>query len=101
MNRHLTPDQRLVRARTQLLLNHPFFGSLAVRLKLLPGDLPTMATDGRGIVYNPQFVQQLKPAELEGVLAHEVMHCALAHHCRRGNRNPPYPAPASHPRRFA
>lgn len=88
MNRHLTPDQRLVRARTQLLLNHPFFGSLAVRLKLLPGDLPTMATDGRGIVYNPQFVQQLKPAELEGVLAHEVMHCALAHHCRRGNRNP-------------
>ena len=88
MNRHLTPDQRLVRARTQLLLNHPFFGTLAIRLKLLPGDLPTMATDGRRIVYNPQFVQQLKPAELEGVLAHEVMHCALAHHCRRGNRNP-------------
>lgn len=88
MNRHLTPDQRLVRARTQLLLNHPFFGTLAIRLKLVPGDLPTMATDGRRIVYNPQFVQQLKPAELEGVLAHEVMHCALAHHCRRGNRNP-------------
>ena len=88
MTRHLTPDQRLVRARTQLLLNHPFFGTLAVRLKLLAGDLPTMATDGRRIVYNPQFVQQLKPAELEGVLAHEVMHCALAHHCRRGNRNP-------------
>ena len=88
MNRNLTPEQRLVRARTQLLLNQPFFGTLAVRLKLLPGELPTMATDGRRIVYNPQFVQQLKPAELEGVVAHEVMHCALAHHCRRGNRNP-------------
>ena len=47
-----------------------------------------MATDGRRIVYNPQFVRQLKPAELEGVVAHEVMHCALAHHCRRGSRNP-------------
>jgi predicted metal-dependent peptidase len=28
----------------------------------------------------------LKPSELEGVLAHEVMHVALAHHCRRGDR---------------
>ena len=65
MNGNLTPEQRLVRARTQLLLNHPFFGTLAVRLKLLPGELPTMATDGRRIVYNPQFVQRLKPAELE------------------------------------
>jgi predicted metal-dependent peptidase len=88
MNRNATPKQRLVRARTQLLLNHPFFGTLAIRLRLVRGDLPTMATDGRRIVYNPGFVQRLTPAELEGVLAHEVMHCALAHHCRRCTRNP-------------
>ena len=48
--------------------------------------LPTMATDGRRLVYNPEFVAQLTPAELEGVIAHEVMHVALAHHCRRGDR---------------
>jgi len=47
-----------------------------------------MATDGSRIVYNPTFVDQLKAAELEGTLAHEVMHCALAHHCRRGERDP-------------
>jgi predicted metal-dependent peptidase len=47
-----------------------------------------MATDGRRIVYSPAFVEGLKPAELEGVLAHEVLHCALAHHCRRGQREP-------------
>ena len=35
MNRQLTPEERLVRARTQLLLNHPFFGTLTIRLKLL------------------------------------------------------------------
>ena len=46
-----------------------------------------MATDGRRLVYNPAFVDKLTPAELEGVLAHEVMHCALAHHCRRGERD--------------
>ncbi len=88
MSRYLTAEQKLIRARTQLLLNHPFFGTLSVRLKLMPGMLPTMATDGRRIVYNPQYVEELKPAELEGVLAHEVLHCALAHQCRRGQREP-------------
>jgi predicted metal-dependent peptidase len=47
-----------------------------------------MATDGRRIVYDPAFVNSLQPAELEAVLAHEVLHCALGHHCRRGQRDP-------------
>jgi predicted metal-dependent peptidase len=47
-----------------------------------------MATDGRRILYDPAFVNSLQPAELEAVLAHEVLHCALGHHCRRGQRDP-------------
>lgn len=70
-------ERRLTRARTQLLLNQPFFGTLCLRLKLAPGPVPTMATDGRRIVYDSSFVNSLKPAELEAVLAHEVLHCAL------------------------
>ena len=83
-----TAAQKLTRSRVQLLILQPFFGTLCLRLKLVPGSLPTMATDGSRIVYNPVFVDQLKPAELEGTLAHEVMHCALGHHCRRGERDP-------------
>ncbi len=79
-------QSRLVHARIQLLLSQPFFGSLCLRLKLEAGSVPTMATDGRRIVYNPEFAQQLSAPELEAVLAHEVMHCALGHHCRRGQR---------------
>lgn len=85
---HTTTAQKLTRARVQLLLTQPFFGTLSLRLKLVPGSLPTMATDGSRIVYNPTFVNELKPAELEGVLAHEVLHCALGHQCRRGDRDP-------------
>jgi predicted metal-dependent peptidase len=81
-------EQKLTRARTQLLLNQPFFGTLCLRLKLVSGSVPTMATDGRQIAFNPAFVDGLKPAELEATLAHEVMHCALGHHCRRGERDP-------------
>jgi hypothetical protein len=84
---HTTTAQKLTRARVQLLLLQPFFGTLGLRLKLIPGDLPTMATDGSRIVYNPAFVDELKPAELEGTLAHEVLHCALGHQCRRGERD--------------
>jgi predicted metal-dependent peptidase len=85
---HTMMAQKLTRARVQLLLTQPFFGTLCLKLKLLPRSLPTMATDGSRIVYNPAFVDQLKPAELEGVLAHEVLHCALGHQCRRGDRDP-------------
>ena len=81
-------ERKLTRARTQLLLKQPFFGTLCLRLKLVPGVLPTMATDGRRIVYDSAFVDELKPTELEAVLAHEVLHCALGHHCRRGERDP-------------
>ncbi len=87
MNRYLPVEEKLSRARTQLLLNQPFFGTLCLRLKLVSmPSFPTMATDGRRLAYNPAFVKKLTPAELQGVLAHEVMHCALAHHCRRGER---------------
>lgn len=81
-------ERKLTRARTQLLLNQPFFGTLCLRLKLIAGNVPTMATDGRSIVFNPEFVDSLQPEELQAVLAHEVLHCALGHHCRRGQRDP-------------
>jgi predicted metal-dependent peptidase len=87
-NQQRATAEKLTRSRVQLLLHQAFFGTLALRLKLVPGSLPTMATDGSRIVYNPAFVDQLKPAELEGTLAHEVLHCALGHQCRRGERDP-------------
>ena len=67
---HTTAGQKLTKARVQLILSQQFFGTLCLRLKLMPGNLPTMATDGVRIVYNSGFVDQLKPAELEGTLAH-------------------------------
>jgi predicted metal-dependent peptidase len=80
--------EKLLKSRVRLILAHPFFGTLSLRLKLVQGNLPTMATDGRRIIYNPAFVDDLNPAELEGTLAHEVLHCALGHQCRRGQRDP-------------
>jgi predicted metal-dependent peptidase len=79
---------RIQKARTSLLLDHPFFGTLLFRLGGRPSSsIATMATDGVSLFYNPQFVDMLNAAELAGVLAHEVMHSALQHHTRRGDRD--------------
>ena len=80
---------RIQKARTSLVLDHPFFGSLLFRLKEREcRSIPTMATDGVSVFYNPDFVETLNAATLAGTLAHEVMHPALQHHVRRSGRNP-------------
>jgi hypothetical protein len=47
-----------------------------------------MASDGVSLFFNLDFVATLSATELAGVLAREVMHPALQHHTRRGDRNP-------------
>ncbi len=81
---------RISGARLALILDHPFFGALALRLKPVeaPGLTETMATDGRSLFYCADYVQTLTDLELVGVLAHEVMHPAMQHHTRRGDRDP-------------
>lgn len=88
--RHETPTAlRIQKARTSLILDHPFFGSLLFRLKGREcRSIQTMATDGVSLFYNPDFVETLNAATLAGTLAHEVMHPALHHHVRRSGRDP-------------
>ena len=86
---------KLVKARTVLLVSQPFFGCLALHMDLIEvnegfhcGQFKTMAVDGINMYYFPEFVLSLNEPELQGVVAHEVLHCALKHMSRRGHRNP-------------
>src|ERR1700757_2030945 len=80
---------RIQKARTALLLDLPFFGTLLFRLGARAcSSIATMATDGVSLYFNPEFVETLSSAELIGTLAHEVMHPALQHHTRRAGRSP-------------
>ena len=88
MKAQTTIERRLQKARTTLLLDHPFFGSLLFRLKGRESrSIKTMATDGMSLFYNPDFVDTLNAATLCGVLAHEVLHPGLQHHVRRSGRD--------------
>lgn len=79
----------ITKSRVNLVLDEPFFGTLALRLKvkLEPG-IETACTDGHSIIFDPAFIETLSEQQLNTVIAHEVMHCALLHHARLGNRNP-------------
>lgn len=81
--------QQLTRARTALVLDQPFFGMLALRLKLVErAETKTLAVDGKHIFYNADFVKSLSPSLTKSALAHEVGHCIFDHLGRRGARNP-------------
>lgn len=49
-------------------------------------EVPTAGTNGRRRVFNPEFMDSLTKAERVGLLVHEVLHDALLHRSRRGNR---------------
>jgi len=82
--------RKLAVARTRLVLERPFLGALVLRLPLqavVASWCPTTATDARRIYYNADYIAALQPAEVQFVLAHEALHCALAHFARRGHRS--------------
>ncbi|KAG1682788.1 hypothetical protein GQR58_010574 [Nymphon striatum] len=82
-------EKKLTAARTKLILDKPFLGALVLRLPLQAADpawCATTGTDARKFYYNPDFIDALKPAETQFILAHEALHCALSHFKRREHR---------------
>jgi Putative metallopeptidase domain len=66
----------------------PFFGTLALYARFVPDpSMPTAATDGRDVFYNPDFFASLPSEHLDAVVVHEVLHAALGHVHRRGGRD--------------
>jgi predicted metal-dependent peptidase len=84
-------ESRLAAARTRLILDKPFLGALAMRLPLVAAGpwCKTTASDARSLYYNPLWIAGLSNAQVQFVLAHEAMHCALGHFARRGHRLKP------------
>lgn len=78
---------KINKARGFLVLDHPFFGNLILRLKITESkQFPTAVTDGERLLYNPDYVDNLTIDQTIGLLAHEVMHCALGHFWRQLGR---------------
>lgn len=82
-------QKKLSRACAQLMIKHPFFGSLVYQHEMeITEDIETAAasSDNR-MLFNPHFVEKVSPEQLIFLVAHEVMHIVFAHAARRGNRD--------------
>src|SRR5258706_16195429 len=82
-------NEKITKAKVQLILNHPFFATLALGLKFEENDtIKTADVDGVTIRFNPAFIETLDVEQTKGLIAHEVMHVASLHHTRRNDRDP-------------
>ena len=82
-------NTRISKAKTRLILEHPFIGTVAMNMVFRVSDeCPTAMTNGKEVVLNPDFCGTLNDDELLFLVAHECFHPMLEHCVRRGDRDP-------------
>lgn len=82
-------QMKVSRGSTRLVVKFPFYGSVCLRVNVKPdASVSTMATDGKSILWSPDWVDTIDQEETVGTLAHEVLHIVLKHPLRRGSRDP-------------
>ena len=80
---------KLAKAKTALVLEHPFIGTIALNMPFeFDENIPTASTNGKRIKFNPEFVNDLTDEEVKFLVAHECLHPMLEHNYRRGERQP-------------
>ena len=82
-------ENRLSIAYSKLSLREPFIAAVMTRIRReISDEVPTAATDGTRVIYNPDFMDKCNDEELFGLALHESLHIILMHMWRRGEREP-------------
>ena len=82
-------ENKLLSARTRLILDKPFLGALVLRLPMQQADpswCSSTFSDGKTFYYNSDYIDELDIEQTQFALSHEALHCALSHFYRRGHR---------------
>ena len=89
MNTTKIYNQKIISASLlRLRMRSPFFATLALFARFIPTQrIDTAATDGKDILFNPDYLLSLPTRQQDGLLLHEVLHAALLHVLRRGVRD--------------
>lgn len=81
-------NKRLLLSRMRILMNNGFYGLLLMHMIFAVDEkCETAATDGCRIYFGPNFMDDLSDSELDFILMHEIMHVALNHCKRSGERD--------------
>ena len=87
---HSELTHKISKAKSLLIIDHPFFGTAVSKLPIIITDnVPTAAMAPNGQMYiNPDFAEPLSVSEMQFLLAHEALHYMLCHSTRRKHRDP-------------
>lgn len=85
---NLSTRDKISKSKIQTHRRNPFFSYLIEHLNFVESEsVPTVGVNTKAqCFYNAKFVDSLESGQLDGVLAHEVMHLALKHLERGKNR---------------
>lgn len=78
----LTSEQRVTKSHISIMRSKEFClfaGVLSVGKVVFTDTLPTAATNGRDVMYNPQFIETLNDKQLTFVVLHEALHKVFQH----------------------
>lgn len=85
---NLTRD-RIYAARLKLMRDQPFYSTIALRLEPKETDkIPTIAVDGKQLMYNKHFINALDNDEIIFVFCAEILRLVLRLMTRRNKRDP-------------
>lgn len=80
--------QKISQAKAKLLVDYPYFGTLASKLALVENDdIEAFISNGVKLEYRSEYLNELEINELEFIFANGAMHASLAHDKRRNNRS--------------
>ncbi len=80
-------EKKLEIAKSKLMIEHPYFGTLASALKFEKNDnIEAFMCEGDKYMYNDEYLERLTGDELSFTLANAAMHQALYHDKRQSRR---------------
>jgi predicted metal-dependent peptidase len=84
----MTTEAKISQAKAKLLVDYPYFGTLASKLELVVNDdLESFKSNGVKLEYREEYLAALELSEIAFVLANGAMHSALAHDMRKEKRS--------------
>jgi len=83
----MTLNNKFEKAKSKLMLEHPYFGSIVGTMALEKNDdIESFRSQGKNFEYNDEYIDSLSIEELEFALANSAMHYALGHANRANKR---------------
>jgi len=80
-------QEKIQKAKAKLMLEHPYFGTIASALKLEKSDaVEAFLSDGNSLQFNDEYFDAVGVEEVGFALANGAMHTVLKHENRAGDR---------------